>query len=60
MTDTLEQFPSVYCDNCRKVRPMIFDVLEVNDKNDHAVADIVCDVCKSIVATLHAREGSRD
>jgi hypothetical protein len=33
---------------------MIFDVMEANEKNDHDVADIVCDECKSIIATLHA------
>jgi hypothetical protein len=32
---------------------MIFDVLPANDKNREA-ADIVCDECKSIIATLHA------
>jgi hypothetical protein len=36
---------------------MIFDVLEVDDKNDHAAADTVC---KSIIATLHPSEGRRD
>jgi hypothetical protein len=37
MTDTLEQFPSVYCDNCRKVRPMIFDVLVALQHTDVVV-----------------------
>ena len=32
---------------------MIFDVMKANDKNDHDAADIVCDECKSIIATLH-------
>src|SRR5262247_1534931 len=28
-------------------------------KNDHAAADIVCDHCKSIIATLHAPRAQR-
>jgi len=32
---------------------MIFDVMKANDNNDHDAADIVCDECKSIIATLH-------
>jgi hypothetical protein len=36
-----------------KTQPMIFDVMKANDKNDHDAADIVCDGCKSIIATLH-------
>jgi hypothetical protein len=33
---------------------MIFDVLPANDKNPRESADIVCDECKSIIATLFA------
>jgi hypothetical protein len=54
MTYTLERFPNVFCDNCRKVQPMIFDVLEADEKNTQAAADIVCAECKSIMATLYA------
>jgi hypothetical protein len=46
--------PNVFCDNCRKVQPMIFDVLEADEKNTQAAADIVCAECKSIMATLYA------
>jgi thiol-disulfide isomerase/thioredoxin len=52
--DLKERFPRVYCPTCEKTQPMIFDVMEANEKNDHEVADIVCDECKSIIATLHA------
>jgi hypothetical protein len=38
---------------------MIFDVMKANDKNDHDTADIVCDECKSIIATLHAPSAHR-
>jgi hypothetical protein len=54
MTDRLQRFPNVFCDNCRKVQPMIFDVLEADEKNTQAAADIVCAECKSIMATLYA------
>src|SRR5262245_2494579 len=53
--DTLEHFSLVWCDACGKAQPMIFDVMRANDQNDHDAADIICDECKSIVATLHAR-----
>jgi hypothetical protein len=32
---------------------MIFDVMKANEKNEHDAADIVCDECKPIIATLH-------
>jgi len=57
--DTLERFPLVWCDACGKAQPMIFDVMQANDKNDHHAADIVCSECKSIIATLHARSIGR-
>ena len=42
-----------WCDTCEKVQPVILDVVP-DDKNDHDVADIVCEVCKSILVTLHS------
>lgn len=41
----------MWCDTCQKKQRMIFDVSPASDKID--VADIVCDECKSIIATLH-------
>jgi hypothetical protein len=38
---------------------MIFDVMKANDKNDHDAADIICDECKSIIATLHGPRAYR-
>jgi hypothetical protein len=38
---------------------MIFDVMKANDKNDHDAADIVCQECKSIIATLHGPNAQR-
>jgi phage terminase large subunit GpA-like protein len=52
--DTLQRFPLVWCPTCEKTQKMIFDVLTSGGKNDHEAADIVCDHCKSIIATLHA------
>ena len=51
--DVLARFPRVWCPTCNQTRPMIFDVMKANDKNDHDAADIVCDEYKSIIATLH-------
>jgi len=52
--DTLQRFPLVWCPICEKTQKMIFDVLRAGRKNDHEAADIICEHCKSIVATLHA------
>ena len=38
---------------------MIFDAMKANDKNEHEAADIVCDECKSIIATLHGPSAHR-
>src|SRR5262245_53218922 len=50
VVDTLERFPLVWCPTCDKTQKMIF-VMSVGDNDDDA-ADIVCDHCKSIIATL--------
>jgi hypothetical protein len=57
--DTLERFPLVWCDTCGKTQPIIFDVMQANEKNDHDAADIICAECKSIIATLHAPRSTR-
>jgi uncharacterized protein YlaI len=50
--DTLKRFPLVWCPTCEKTQTMFFDVLKASD--NHGVAVIVCEECKSIIATLHA------
>src|SRR5262245_59333993 len=57
--DVIARFPRVWCPTCNKTQPMIFDVRKANDKNDHNAADIVCDECKSIIATLHGPSAHR-
>jgi hypothetical protein len=57
--DMLQRFPLVWCSTCEKPQKMIFDVMPAGGKNDHDVADIVCDECKSIIATLHAPSGQQ-
>src|SRR5215471_11414607 len=57
--DVLARFPRVWCPTCNKTQPMIFDVIKANDKNDHDAADILCDECKSIIATLHGPSAYR-
>ena len=52
--DLLERFPGAWCDTSRKVQPVILDVMEADERNDHEAADIICDECKSILVTLHA------
>ena len=61
--DVLARFPRVWCPACNKTQSMMFDVMKANDKTDHDAADIVCEECKSIIATLHgpsARAGMAD
>jgi ribosomal protein S27E len=57
--DVLAQFSRVWCPTCNKTQPMIFDVMKANDKNDHDAADIVCNECKSVIATLHGPSAHR-
>ena len=57
--DVLARFPRVWCPTCNKTQPMIFEVMKTNDKNDHDAADIVCDECKSVIATLHGPSAHR-
>ena len=38
---------------------MIFEVMKANDKNEHDAADIVCNECKSVIATLHGPSARR-
>jgi hypothetical protein len=57
--DRLDHFPRVWCPTCNKIRPLLFDVLKANDKNEHDAADIVCAECKSSIATLHAPDARR-
>src|SRR6516162_1465450 len=57
--DVLARFPRVWCSTCNRTQPMIFDVMKANDKNDHDAVDIVCDECKSIIATLHGPSAHR-
>jgi ribosomal protein S27E len=54
LMDIVEQFTFVYCNSCKKVQ-MIFEVMKSNNISDHDAADIICDECKSVIATLHAR-----
>ena len=57
--DVLARFSRVWCPTCNKTQPMMFDVMKANDKNDYDAADIVCDECKSIIATLHGPSAHR-
>src|SRR5262245_1614204 len=57
--DILARFPRVWCPSCNKAQPMMFDVMRANDKNDHDAADVICQECKSIIATLHGPSALR-
>lgn len=57
--DLLNQFPRAWCSTCGKVQAVILDVMKADDENDHDAADIVCDECKSVLVTLHARSAPR-
>jgi hypothetical protein len=53
--DTLERFPLVWCDTCEKTQPMIFDVMQANDKNDQDAADIICAMISDLNQSLKAQ-----
>jgi hypothetical protein len=57
--DVLGRFPRVWCPTCSKMQPMMFEVMKAIDKDDHDAANIVCGVCKSIIATLHGPSAYR-
>jgi hypothetical protein len=48
------RLPKVWCPNCGTVQPMEFALMPANDRNDHDAADILCGICRFVVATLHA------
>jgi len=52
--DVLARFSRVWCPTCNKTQPMIFDVMKAND-----AADIVCNECKYVIATLHGPSAHR-
>jgi ribosomal protein S27E len=58
--DVLGRFPRVRCPTCSKMQPMMFEVMKAIDKDDHDAANIVCGVCKSIIATLHGPSADSD
>ena len=59
--ELLDRFPAAWCDTCQEVQPVVLDVREADERNDHEAADIVCDECKSILVTLDAHlKGPRD
>ena len=57
--DFLARFPRVWCPTCNKPQRIKFEVMKANDKNDPDAADIICDECKSIIATLHGPRAHR-
>src|SRR5262249_54327752 len=57
--DVLAQFSRVWCPTCNKTQPMIFDVIKANHKDDHHTAHIVCNECKSVIATLDGPSAHR-
>jgi hypothetical protein len=51
---SLDQFPNVYCPNCRRVQPSRFEVVKADAYIDHDSVDIICSQCQSVIASLHA------
>ena len=47
-------FPYVWCDDCGKTQPLIFQVMHVDD-GGQKVGDLVCLKCKLVLATVHSR-----
>ena len=54
-TDQLiEAFPKVWCPNCGAEQPVEIAIMKADEHNAHDGADILCGVCRFVVATLHA------
>jgi hypothetical protein len=53
MPDTLTKYPRAWCPNCKAIQPA--KLIPMSDtNNDHDAADLICTVCYTIIATLHA------
>jgi hypothetical protein len=46
------QVESVWCEDCGEIRPVTYDRMPADERNDHDAIDILCDR-HHIVATLH-------
>ena len=44
---------SVFCDACGEVKPVLYDKMPADERNDHAATDIICGDCHLVIATLH-------
>lgn len=47
---------SVWCEDCGEVRPVTYDRMPADERNDHDATDILCDHYH-IIATLHHPKG---
>jgi hypothetical protein len=54
LVDLKKRLPKVWCPNCEAVQPMEFTLMPPDNRNDHDAADILCGICRFVVATLHA------
>jgi phage terminase large subunit GpA-like protein len=52
--ELIKAFPKVWCPNCGARQPVEIAVMKADNRNDHDAADILCEACKFVVATLHA------
>jgi hypothetical protein len=56
----LERFSKVWCDSRDAIQPLVVAEMPADTNNDnargydHAAADILCNACRSVIATLHA------
>jgi hypothetical protein len=58
---SLDNFPNVYCRTCRRVQRANFEVVKADAYIDHESIDIICEECRSLIASLHAdRPGVED
>jgi hypothetical protein len=47
-----------YCQTCESVQPVTIAVMVADDPKEDAAADIVCHICRGIIATLHERSAT--
>ena len=55
LNGTKPLLPLIYCEKCEQAQPYIRDFLPADELNCHDAEDIVCDVCKLVIATFHEK-----
>lgn len=53
MAELIKKYPKIYCSTCDDARPFIADEMPADELNPRGACDLVCEVCRLVIATLH-------